>query len=110
MADRLGRGAPHDPVAAADLHRLAGETDDPIHELGIHLGPHKTVHAAERTANNKTQMGNLEPLGDHPVHAVDHVVITVVREIALEPVGRLARAAATERVGDDDEVSPDIQR
>jgi hypothetical protein len=33
-------------------------------------------------------------------------MITVVREIALGPVGGLARAAATERVGDDDEVSP----
>ena len=55
-------------------------------------------------------MADLEPFGDQPVRTIDHVVIPVMREIALEPVGGLARAAAAEGVGDDDEVSPSIQR
>ena len=55
-------------------------------------------------------MSDFEPLGDHPVPAVDHVVIAVVREATLESVGRLARTAATECVGDNDEVSSGIQR
>jgi len=53
-------------------------------------------------------MGDPEPIGDEPVGAVDHVVISVVWEIAFEPVGGLARAAATEGVRDDDEESPGI--
>jgi hypothetical protein len=55
-------------------------------------------------------MSDLEAIGDQPVRAVDHVVITVVREFALEPIGGLARSAATQGVGDDDEVSSGIQR
>ena len=55
-------------------------------------------------------MGDLEPVGYQPVSAVDHVVIAVVRETAFEPVRRFARAAATEGVGDNDEVAPDVQR
>jgi hypothetical protein len=86
MADRLGGGAAHDPVAAADFNRLAGEPNDPIHQVGIHLGPQKTVHAPQRTADDQTQMGHLEPFSDQPVHAVDHVVIAVVRETTFEPV------------------------
>src|SRR6202043_1726780 len=73
--------------------------------FGIHLGPHKAVHAAQRTADDEAQMCDLESLGDHPVHAVDHVVITVMREIALEPVRGFAGTAATERVRHDDEGS-----
>src|SRR6202043_692528 len=78
--------------------------------FGIHLGPHKAVHAAQRTADDEAQMCDLESLGDHPVHAVDHVVIMVMREIALEPLRGFAGTAATERVRHDDEVSPSIQR
>ena len=55
-------------------------------------------------------MGDLEPVGDQLMHTVDHVVITVVREIAFEPVGGLARAAAAERVGDVYEIASGIQR
>jgi hypothetical protein len=61
-------------------------------------------------ADHEAQMGDLQAFGDHPMRAIDHVVITVVRKIALEPVGGLARAAATEGIRDDDEVSPGIQR
>src|SRR6266851_6727949 len=50
-------------------------------------------------------MSDLEPIGEEPVGAVDHVTVPVMRKIALEPVGGLARTAATEGVGDDDEVS-----
>jgi hypothetical protein len=46
MADRLGGGAAHDPIAPADLDRLTREADDPVDQVGIHLGPQKTVHAA----------------------------------------------------------------
>jgi hypothetical protein len=55
-------------------------------------------------------MADLEPFGDQSVRAVDHIVISVVRELALEPVRGLARTATTERVRDDNEVSPRIQR
>ena len=59
------------------------------------------MHAAERTADDEPQMRDIEPLGDEPLHAVDHIVAAIVREIAFKPVGGLARAAAAERVGDD---------
>ncbi len=55
-------------------------------------------------------MRDVEPLRDHPVHAVDHVVVTVMRKIALEPVRRLAGATAAKRIWDNDEVSAGIQR
>src|SRR5215469_6159009 len=89
MTDRLSGGAARDSVAATDLDRLTGKPDNPISQIRIHLGPHETVHAAERTADHEAQMRNLEPLGDQPVHAVDHVVITVMRKITFEPIGGL---------------------
>jgi len=86
VSDRLGRSAAHDPVAPTDLDRLAGKPDNPIHQLGVHLAPHKTMHAAERTADDEPQMRDIEPLGDEPLHAVDHIVAAIVREISFEPV------------------------
>ena len=55
-------------------------------------------------------MRDVEPLSDHAVHAVDHVAVTVMWEMAFEPVRRLAGATAAKRVGDNDEISAGIQR
>src|SRR5262249_42139564 len=110
MADRLSSSATRDSVAAADLDRLTGEPDDPILQVGVHLGPHETMHATQRAADHQMQMANLEPFGDQLVHGVDHIVIAVMWEIAFEPVRGFARAAATERIRYDDKISPSIQR
>ena len=55
-------------------------------------------------------MRDLEPIGDELVGEVDHVAIAVVREFSLEPIGRLGRPAAPERVGHDDEILAGVER
>ncbi len=110
VADRLGGGAAAEPVAAADLDRLARDRDDPVHQVGIGLGPHPGMHAAHRAADDEAQVADPEVLGDEAIAAVDHVAVAVVREVAAEAVGRLRRAAAADRILHDDEVVAGIER
>ena len=110
VADRLGGGAAGQPVAAADLHRLARQRDDAVHQIGIHFGPHPGVHPAHRAADHQPQMPDPEPLGDKAVAAIDHVAIAVTREFALQPVRRLARPAAADRVLHDEKVFCRVER
>ena len=55
-------------------------------------------------------MRDIEAFGDQPVPGFDHVVIAVVRKLPPEPVGRLARPAAPDRVRHDHEVFSRVER
>ena len=55
-------------------------------------------------------MADPEPLGDEPIAAVDHVAVAVVREFAPQPVGRLRRPAAADRVLHDEEILRGVER
>jgi pimeloyl-ACP methyl ester carboxylesterase len=59
----------------------------------------RAFFAQAGASSDEPQVRNFETHGDQPVHTIDHVVIAVVREISLERIGRLARPAAAERVG-----------
>ena len=54
-------------------------------------------------------MADPEPLGEEAIAACDHVVVAVVREVAPEAVGRLARPAAAERVRHDQDIAGGVQ-
>src|SRR6516162_10090340 len=110
VPDRFGLGAAAEPVAAADLDRLAGDRHYPIHQVGVHLGPHPGVHAAHRAADDQPQMGDIEAFGDQPIAGFDHVMVAVVRKFPLEPVGGLARSATPDRVRHDHEILRRIER
>src|SRR5271157_787020 len=110
VPDRFGLGAAAEPVAAADLNRLAGDRHHPIHQVGVHLGPHPGMHAAHRAADDQAQMGDTKAFGDQPIAGLDHVMIAVMRKFPLEPVGGLARSATPDRVRHDDEVFRRIER
>ena len=75
-----------EPVATADLDRLARDRNDPIHQIGIGLGPQPGVHPAHRAADYEPQMRDAEPLGDQSVAAIDHVAVAIMREMAAQPV------------------------
>src|SRR6516165_6688575 len=53
VADRLSRSAPRQPVAAADLDRLARQRDAAVHQVGVQLGPHPGMHATHRAADDE---------------------------------------------------------
>src|SRR5215469_5520062 len=110
VADRLGLGAAAEPVAAADLDRLARERHNPVHQVGIGLSPQPAMHTAHRAADHQPQMADAEPLGDKAVTAVNHVAIAVMREVALQPVRRFRGAAAADRVLHDDEIVARVER
>ena len=110
VPDRFGLGAAAEPVAAADLDRLAGDRHHPVHQLGVHLGPHPRMHATHRAADDQPQMGNIETFADQPIAGLDHVIVAVVREFPFETVGGLARSATTDRVRHDHEVFRGIER
>jgi hypothetical protein len=68
------------------------------------------MHAAHRAADDQTQMSDTETFGDQPIAGLDHVMVAVVREFALQPVGGLAGSAAADRVRHDDKVLRGIER
>ena len=51
-----------------------------------------------------------ESIGHHAVIEVDHVVVAVMREFGAQPVGRLARPAAADGVGHDDQILRRVER
>jgi len=55
-------------------------------------------------------MGDTEAFGDQPIAGLDHVIIAVMRKFPLEPVGGLARSAATDGVRHDHKVLRGIER
>ena len=85
VADRLSRSAPRQPVAAADLDRLARQRNDAVHQVGVHLGPHPGMHATHRAADHEPQMADPKPLGDETIAAVDHVTVAVMRKWPRRP-------------------------
>src|SRR6266446_9761084 len=72
--------------------------------------PHPGMHAAHRAADDQTQMGDIEALGDQLIARFDHVIVPVVWKVPLKPVRGLARSAAPDRVRHDDEVLRRIER
>ena len=110
VPDRFGLSAPPEPVAATDLDRLAGDRHHPIHQVWVHLGPHPGMHSAHRAADDQPQMGDTERFGDEAISGLDHVAVAVMREVPLEPVGRLARSTAPNGVLHDYEVLRRIER
>src|SRR5271165_3265264 len=110
VPDRLSLGAAAEPVAAADLDRLAGDRYHSVHQIGVHLGPHPGMHAAHRAADDQPQVGDTETLGDQSIAGVDHVMIAVMRKISPEPVGGFARSPTPDRVLHDHEILRRIER
>jgi len=55
-------------------------------------------------------MSDIEAFGDQPIAGLDHVMIAVMREFPLEPVGGLARSATPERVRHDHKILRRIER
>jgi hypothetical protein len=67
--DRVDRHlAPH-PVAAGDLHCVAGEGRQSLGETGMGLSPDEGMHAAHRGAEDQLEPSHAQPLGQQPVCA-----------------------------------------
>ena len=110
LADRFGGDAALNPVAAADLDRLAGDRNEAVHQVGIHVSPHPGVHPAHGRAHDEAQVLDAETFGHELVLGRDDVLIAVMGELGAQAVARLAGAAAADTVRQDDEVLRRVER
>ena len=72
--------------------------------------PDPGQHPAHRVAHDEAQMVDAEMVLHQIVLGRHHVVVVVFRERRPQAVGRLAAAAGSDRVGDDDEVLRGVER
>ena len=77
------------PVASSDLHRLARQGHESVHEIRISFSPHEGMHATHRCPENKAHMIHAQALAEKLVMRGDHVVIVVLREMSMPSIAGL---------------------
>ncbi len=98
-----------DAVAPGDLHRLACQRHQRIHEIGIGFSPNKGMHAAHRGAENEAQVVYAEAFAQKLVMRGDHVVVVVAREMRMQSVAGLRGFPVADAIGKHDEVACGIE-
>ena len=110
VANRIHHHLAPDAVAPGDLHRLAGQRHQRVHEIRIRFAPYKRMHAAHGSAEDQAQMIDAEALAEQLVVRGDHVVVVVLRKMRVQSVAGLRGLSVADAVGKDDEVARRVQK
>src|SRR5260370_36912254 len=89
VANRVHHHLAPNAVAARNLHRLASQGHQRIHEITISFSPHKRMHAAHGGAADEAQSLDAEALAEKLAARPDHVVVIALRTIRVQTVAVL---------------------
>jgi len=110
LADAVHHHFAPDAVASGNLHRLAREGHQGVHEIGVGFAPNPGMHAAHGSAEDQAKVVDAQSFFDEFVLEGDHVRIFVAGEMCMEAVAGLAGFAVADVVGKNQEIFVGVEQ